>query len=101
MSKETPAAETKLEIALDEEMAQGSYVNLAVINHSDSEFVLDFIFVQPQVPRGKVRARIVTSPRHAKRLLQSLAENVRRYEQQHGPIESALPPASVDAGPVH
>lgn len=82
--------EVKLEIQLDEEAAQGVYANLAVINHTDTEFTLDFIFVQPQAPRAKVRSRIITSPRHAKRLLLALQENLARYEKSYGPIEPAL-----------
>jgi hypothetical protein len=81
--------EVKLEIQLDEEVAQGMYANLAVINHTDAEFTLDFVFVQPQAPRAKVRSRIITSPRHAKRLLLALQENLARYEKSHGPIEPA------------
>ena len=90
MSKEKEKLqEVKIEIQLDEEIAQGMYSNLAVVNHSDAEFCLDFIFVQPQAPRAKVRARIVTSPKHAKRLLGALHDNVRNYEKVHGPIEVA------------
>jgi len=79
--------EVKLEIQLDEEIAQGAYVNLAVVNHSDTEFTLDFIFVQPQSPRAKVRSRVITSPRHARRLLLALEENIRKYEQKFGSID--------------
>lgn len=83
----TPPAEVKLQIVLDEETAQGTYVNLATVTHSETEFTLDFIYVQPTQPRAKVRARIITSPKHAKRLLHALQENVRRYEEQHGAID--------------
>lgn len=79
--------DVKLEIQLDEETAQGVYANLVVVNHSDSEFTLDFIFVQPQVTRAKVRSRVITSPRHVKRLLLALEENVRKYEQKFGSID--------------
>jgi hypothetical protein len=82
--------EVKLEIQLDEETAQGVYVNLAVVNHNDTEFTLDFIFVQPQAPRAKVRSRVITSPRHAKRMLMALQENIARYEKTFGPIEPAM-----------
>lgn len=78
--------EVKLEIQLDEETAQGVYANLAVVNHTDSEFSLDFIFVQPQGPQAKVRSRVITSPRHVKRLIAVLEEDLRRYEQTHGPV---------------
>ena len=60
--EEKKPQEVKLEIQLDEEMAQGAYVNLAVVNHNDSEFVVDLIFVQPQAPRAKVRSRVILSP---------------------------------------
>jgi hypothetical protein len=78
--------EVKLEIQLDEELAHGSYVNLAVVNHNDSEFVIDFIFVQPQAPRAKVRSRVIMSPQHAKRFVTALQENVGRYEKSFGVI---------------
>lgn len=93
------AKEIKLEIQLDEETAQGVYVNLAVVNHNDSEFVLDFIFVQPQAPRAKVRSRVITSPSHAKRMLLALQENVARYEKLFGAIEPAV--QHVDEGHYH
>lgn len=93
--------EVKLEIQLDEEVAQGVYANLAVVNHNENEFVLDFIFVQPQGPRAKVRSRIVTSPRHAKRLLAALEENLRRYEQAFGQVDAPVRPDPVVGGPFH
>jgi hypothetical protein len=89
--------EKKLEIQIDEATAQGIYSNLGIINHTDSEFTIDFIFIQPQSPQGKVRARIITSPRHATRLLIALEENVRRYEANFGVIE----PAPAGHEPAH
>lgn len=86
--------EKKLEIQIDEATAQGIYSNLGIINHTDSEFTIDFVYIQPQSPQGKVRARIITSPRHAKRLLLALEENVRRFEANFGVIEPA--PAGND-----
>ena len=91
--------EIKLEIQLDEETAQGVYVNLAAVNHNDSEFVFDFIFVQPQAPRAKVRSRVITSPRHAKRLLLALQDNLARYEAAFGAIEPAV--QRVEEGHYH
>ena len=86
--------EQKLEIQIDEATAQGIYANLGIINHTDSEFTIDFVYLQPQSPQGKVRARIITSPRHAKRLLIALEENVRRFEANFGAIEPG--PAGTD-----
>ncbi len=87
--EEKKPQEVKLEIQLDEDVAQGAYVNLAVVNHNESEFVVDFIFVQPQAPRAKVRSRVVMSPQHAKRFVTALEENILRYEQNFGEIKSA------------
>jgi hypothetical protein len=86
MSEESPK-EVKLEIQVDEDIAQGIYANLAVVNHSDAEFTLDFIFVQPQAPKAKVRSRVITSPKHIKRLLMALEENMQKYEQRFGPVD--------------
>lgn len=95
--------ELKLEIQIDDEIASGRYTNMAVINHNDSEFVFDFIYVQPQAPKAKVQSRLITSPRHAKRLLKVLQHNVDAYERQNGKIElneTAQPPATTER-PVH
>lgn len=77
-----------INIELSEDMAEGEYANLAMIAHSNSEFVIDFIRMMPGVPKAKVKARIVVTPEHAKRLLSALADNVERYEQAHGPIKA-------------
>jgi hypothetical protein len=76
----------QLQIQIDEDVANGQYVNMALVNHTDAEFTLDFVYVQPQQPKAKVRSRIITSPRHMKRLLLAMQENVARYEARFGPI---------------
>ncbi len=78
-----------IQIQLDEQTAQGLYTNLVLINHSENEFVLDFAYLQPTTPVAKVRARVLSSPRHTKRLLLALQKNVARYEERFGPIELA------------
>jgi len=92
---DTPPVPPQLQIALDEELAQGMYCNLALISHGESEFILDFVFVQPQQPKAKVRARILTSPQHAKRLAAALAENIARYEARFGEIKQLAPPPDI------
>jgi len=77
----------KLEIQIDDSVACGQYINMAVVNHNDSEFVLDCIYVQPQVSSAKVRTRLITSPRHAKRMLKALQSNLERYEKKYGVID--------------
>lgn len=96
-----PAKEVKVEIQLDEETAQGAYCNAAIVNHNDTEFTLDFIFLQPQAPRAKVRSRIITSPRHVKRLLLALQENLARYERTFGPVEAAVQRVDEAEGHYH
>jgi len=83
-----PEQPTQVQIEIDDATAQGIYANLALISHTETEFVLDFIYVQSQAPKGKVRTRIVSSP-HTKRLLSALAENVKRYEEQFGALRAA------------
>ena len=76
----------QLQIELKEEVALGVYSNLAVIAHSSSEFVLDFIRVLPGMPKANVQSRIVLAPEHAKRLLRALQDNIEKYEAVMGPI---------------
>ena len=91
----------KLNIELSEEVAEGIYSNLAIITHSPSEFVCDFVRIMPGVPKAKVKSRIVLTPQHAKRLLKALAENVRRFEAQHGEIkEGETPNIPLNFGPT-
>ncbi|MEL6638936.1 MAG: DUF3467 domain-containing protein, partial [Bacteroidota bacterium] len=71
---------------------EGIYANLAIISHSSSEFVLDFVRVVPNLPKARVKARLIQTPQHAKRLLRALADNIKRYEQQFGPIDEPEQP---------
>ncbi len=86
MNPETPRPEGSIDVELTEEIAEGIYANLAMIAHSNSEFILDFIRLMPGVPKAKVKARIILTPEHAKRLLDALAENIGRYEEAFGDI---------------
>ena len=76
----------ELQIELKEDVAQGTYANLAIITHSTSEFILDFIRVMPGIPKATVKSRIVLAPEHAKRLLRALEENIGKYEHSFGTI---------------
>ncbi len=78
--------EQQINIELDEQMAEGTYSNLAVITHSHSEFVLDFVRLMPGVPKAKVKSRVIMTPEHAKRLMKALEENIKKFESQHGQI---------------
>jgi len=76
-----------LNIELSEEVAEGTYSNLAIITHSSTEFVLDFIRVMPGIPKARVKARIILTPEHAKRLLHALEDNIAKYETVNGKID--------------
>ena len=86
MSDEPPAS-PKLQVQIDDDIAQGAYSNLVLLNHTENEFVLDFAFIQPSNGRAKVRTRVISSPRHTKRLLQALQKNLERYEERFGTID--------------
>jgi hypothetical protein len=79
--------ENKLNIELSEEIAEGIYSNLAIISHSNSEFVIDFIKVMPGMPKAKVKSRILMTPEHAKRLLSALQDNINKFEANHGKVK--------------
>ncbi len=81
----------QINIELKEEVAQGTYSNLAVITHSASEFVVDFVRIMPGVPKAEVKSRIILTPEHAKRLLSALQDNIAKYEAVNGPIKNIEP----------
>jgi hypothetical protein len=87
-----------LQVEIDEAVARGLYTNLALITHSETEFLLDFLFLQPQSTKTKVLTRLITSPVHAKRLLWALKENLDKYEARHGTINAGAAPAEARAG---
>lgn len=89
--KDKTKKQVQLQIQLDDDVAQGMYVNLAMVNHTETEFTIDVMYVQPQHPKAKVRARLISSPKHTKHLLKALEENVRRYEDRFGEIEVSGP----------
>lgn len=91
----------QINIELDEKVAQGTYSNLAIINHSASEFVLDFVNIMPGIPKSKVKSRIILTPQHAKRLAKAIGENVKRFEKAHGEIKDYdKPPMPLNFGPT-
>jgi uncharacterized protein DUF3467 len=96
MSPDKPetTSQVQIQLQIDEQTAQGVYVNMAMVNHNETEFVIDFVYVQPQAPKAVVRARVINSPRHMKRLLHALQDNVSKYEAQFGKIDISgmLPP---------
>ena len=91
----------QINIELDVSIAEGVYSNLAIINHSSSEFVLDFVSIMPGLPKAKVKSRIVLTPQHAKRLIKALADNVHRFELAHGEIkDTEQAPIPLNFGPT-
>ena len=94
MSDTSQPPSLQLQSEIDENVANGQYVNMALVNHTDTEFTVDFVYVPPRQTRAKVRSRIITSPKHLKRLLATLQEGITRYESRYGVI-------NVDDRPVH
>jgi hypothetical protein len=93
----------QVNIELSEEVAEGIYSNLAIITHSPSEFVVDFIKMMPGIPKAKVKSRIILTPQHAKRLYRALKENVAKYESVHGEIKDTgdeMPPFNLGIPPA-
>jgi hypothetical protein len=77
----------QINIELSDEMAEGTYANLAIITHSHSEFIVDFIKMMPGAPKAKVKSRIILTPQHAKRLYKALQDNIAKFERLHGEIK--------------
>jgi hypothetical protein len=86
--------ENQLNIELSEEIAEGTYSNLAIITHSNQEFVLDFIRIMPGTPKAKVKSRIIITPEHAKRLLTALEDNIEKFEAVNGRIKVQQEPSA-------
>lgn len=87
MANQPPPQQQQINIELGEKEAEGIYSNLAIITHSPAEFVVDFTRVLPGVPKAKVHARIITTPQHAKLLLNALRDNIDKYESSFGEIK--------------
>lgn len=85
--------QNELNIELSEEIAEGTYSNLAIITHSNSEFIIDFVRIMPQVQKAKVKSRVILTPQHAKRLMLALKDNISKFEAQFGTIKDAEGPA--------
>ena len=101
MSDNKKQNQKQINIELDEKTAEGTYSNLAIINHSVSEFVVDFISMMPGAPKAKVKSRIVLTPQHAKKFLKALNDNVQRFEKAHGPIKDYEQPSiPLNFGPT-
>lgn len=85
MNQEMP--NNQLNIEINEDIADGAYANLAIITHSNAEFVIDFVNVMPGVPKSRVKSRIIFTPMHAKKFMKALAENIERFEEANGSIQ--------------
>jgi len=77
----------QLQIEIDAATANGVFVNMAMLNHTETEFTLDLVYLQPQPAKAVVRARAITTPKHMKRLLHALQDNIAKYEARFGNID--------------
>ncbi len=100
--KPAPPPPVQIQLEIDPVTANGVFVNSALVNHTETEFTLDLVYVQPQAPKATVRARAITTPKHMKRLLHAIQDNLAKYEARFGPIDLGdaphFPPPS---GPVN
>ena len=99
---ENKEQQQQISIDLPSDVADGIYSNLAIISHSNAEFILDFVRMMPGVPKAKVMSRIILTPEHAKKLLMALQDNVQKYEQHNGPIKetNTFPLPNLGSGPA-
>ena len=101
MSDNKDPKQKQLNIALDESVADGVYSNLAIINHSASEFIVDFVTVMPGAPKARVKSRVILTPEHAKRFQKALGDNINLFENAHGTIKTNdPPPIPLNFGPT-
>ena len=101
MSNKKPEEQQQLNIAIDENVADGIYSNLAIINHSASEFIVDFITVMPGSPKAKVKSRVILTPEQAKRFKKAMEENIQRFEKANGTIKANdIPNIPLNFGPT-
>jgi hypothetical protein len=102
MSEKAPTPQTiQLQIEIDPATANGAFVNMALVNHTDTEFTLDLIYVQPQAPKAMVRARVITTPKHMKRLLAAIQDNITKYESRFGTIDLGDAPRFPQTGSMN
>lgn len=100
--KPSPPTQTiQIQIELDPATANGVFVNSALVNHNETEFTLDLIYIQPQAPKATVRARAITTPKHMKRLMHAIQDNITKYEARHGTIDLGDAPHFPTSGVVN
>lgn len=92
MAEDAKPKMSRIKIQMDEAAATGVYSNLVMVHQTDAEMVLDFLFLQPGQPKATLRSRVITSPRHVKRLITVLQEQMSRYERVHGEVKLPKPP---------
>lgn len=100
MSDKPTPPQLQLQIEIDPATANGMFVNMALVNHTETEFTLDLLYVQPQAPKATVRARAITTPKHMKRLLLAIGDNLAKYEARFGKIDLGDTP-HFPQGPVN
>ena len=101
MSDKKVSNEQQLNISIDEAISDGVYSNLVIINHSTSEFIVDFITVMPGSPKARVKSRVILTPEHAKRFFKALGDNIKRFETTNGDITTnETPSIPLNFGPT-
>ena len=96
-----PPHTMQMQIEIDPVTANGMFVNMAMVNHTETEFTLDLVYVQPQAPKATVRARVITTPKHMKRLLAAIQDNLAKYEARFGVVDVGETPHFPQGGIVN
>ena len=96
----TGSEEKKLQLIIEDAVAEGQYSNLVLVTHNETEFVLDFAYAQPEAPKARVKARIQLHPKQAKRLMMVLGHRVRQYEATFGDL-GQMPGQGGGNPPIH
>jgi Protein of unknown function (DUF3467) len=82
-----PPQPVQIQVEIEPAIAVGAFVNMAMVNHTETEFTLDLAYLQPQAPRATIRSRAITTPKHMKRLMLAIQDNLQKYESRYGSIE--------------
>jgi hypothetical protein len=98
MSDKPAQPQMQIQVEVDPVTANGAFINLAMVNHNDTEFTLDLMYLQPQVAKAVVRARAILTPRHMKRLVLALEDNLAKYEARFGKVDLGDAPQFPGAG---
>jgi hypothetical protein len=60
------------------DVQKGRYSNVALIHHTENEFILDFLL--QFAGEAQLVSRVILSPAHVRALKKALEDNLKKYE---------------------